>query len=899
MSQGIRACRHILKTVVYILTVFNTLYINAQTNHEKLDFKIKTLGNLSVRGQEIEISKYIKNNNMPDSVRGLAYCYLAQKCSNQEQELALRYYNQSLIYFLNHPERYGETQFNLAILYRENYQFLNSILAFKKAIDIFRDRNDIIFLSKTYSQLGHTYKKNGEIIQAEEYHKLALSLPNLPEVEKAKRFVNYGIFLTDLGKYEPAINLYKRAYSIFKINHISEYDSYIFWNMGFSYFRSRNFPKAIEVSNKALSLIQYDDLRSISQLKDNIGVSYLHLGELDKSFEILNKNLKLSEKHGFKENGVYYESMALYYQKVGLTEYALEYIKKAILCIMKNFRPRNNIQNPTALQISAVNDLDVKLLLQYFQRKQELLKQGKITCVDILFVIDSLIDLMRQEHTEQGSKLFWREKTHSLYENALETCYQLKDHKTAFYFMEKSRAILLLDALKDLDAKKALSSTQQSTEQKLRYQLIGLQNKLETISETEKGYAANYQKLIQAKENYQKFIKGLELTNPSYYRLKYDNQYISLQDWQKYLDLQHQSSIQYFVGEKAVYGLAITANGITFKKINREVYLKTVHDFNALVAQGPPHTQQYFQDFKVVSHKLFTYIFKPFNLPKGRVVVSSDGQFVPFGALMPSVSSDQYLVNHYAFSYAYSANVLIKHKSKAAICPKFLGVSPVDFKTGLGVNSLPKSDKVAQNIENDYYDGTTLLKENATLTNFIKNAAHYNILQLFTHAQADSTNEGSKMYFHDQTLSLNELYSLHPFNADLAVLSACQTNLGKMAVGEGVLSFARGFAYLNVPSTVSTLWRVNDESTYSITYNFYKYLKNGMSKDVALQKAQLEFIQVSGSPLPYFWSGMVLIGNADPISLAREYYFLWLGVILMVLIGIVWLVWGRRNGRFS
>jgi CHAT domain-containing protein len=73
-------------------------------------------------------------------------------------------------------------------------------------------------------------------------------------------------------------------------------------------------------------------------------------------------------------------------------------------------------------------------------------------------------------------------------------------------------------------------------------------------------------------------------------------------------------------------------------------------------------------------------------------------------------------------------------------------------------------------------------------------------------------------------------------------LSACQTNIGKNATGEGIMSFARGFANLDVPSTVSTLWSV-DNATYQITELFYKYLSDGYEKDIALQKAQLDYLR--------------------------------------------------------
>ena len=91
---------------------------------------------------------------------------------------------------------------------------------------------------------------------------------------------------------------------------------------------------------------------------------------------------------------------------------------------------------------------------------------------------------------------------------------------------------------------------------------------------------------------------------------------------------------------------------------------------------------------------------------------------------------------------------------------------------------------------------------------------------------------------------------------------ACETGEGRLYQGEGVFSFNRGFAALGIPSSISSLWAVDNNSTYRITELFYKYLTTGLPTDVALQKAKLEFISTEDKDkqMPYYWAAPIFIG---------------------------------------
>lgn len=104
-------------------------------------------------------------------------------------------------------------------------------------------------------------------------------------------------------------------------------------------------------------------------------------------------------------------------------------------------------------------------------------------------------------------------------------------------------------------------------------------------------------------------------------------------------------------------------------------------------------------------------------------------------------------------------------------------------------------------------------------------------------------------------------------DADLVLLSACQTGLGKIAPGEGTLSLARAFQAAGCPATVMTLWEVRDDATAALTGLFLDNIRKGQEKDEALTQAKRRYLATAGDVFPYYWAGFVLTGKADPVRL--------------------------------
>jgi CHAT domain-containing protein/predicted negative regulator of RcsB-dependent stress response len=115
----------------------------------------------------------------------------------------------------------------------------------------------------------------------------------------------------------------------------------------------------------------------------------------------------------------------------------------------------------------------------------------------------------------------------------------------------------------------------------------------------------------------------------------------------------------------------------------------------------------------------------------------------------------------------------------------------------------------------------------------------------------------------DGFLRLHDIYNLH-LSADLVVLSACNTALGRDVRGEGLVGLTRGFMHAGASSVVASLWKVDDDATAELMKNLYTFmLQEGLSPSDALRHAQLEMLKRRQWREPYYWAAFVIQGRYD------------------------------------
>jgi CHAT domain-containing protein len=661
-------------------------------------------------------------------------------------------------------------------------------------------------------------------------------------------------------------------------------------NLAVFYYDKKDYLNMNLYFKKSFEVFRSIDFKyGMAMVKNNEGYLKSTINKLGEAEKCYTEGLIYADNASIKTRLL--DNVAILHYKQKNYDKTLSYLQEAIHTYLPQFTNYQNVtNNPSSKTIKYCAEknylLDLienkgKAWLAKYKQKHN--KDHLLNAQKAFLVADQMVDFMRWEHKGTQSKLFWRNKTRSIYEQAIETCYLLKDYDKAFYFFEKSRAVLLNDKLNELGARQSLSESDRAKEAQLQAKVEELRKKLESSKNDQ-----TERELLLAENAQSDFIKKLEDTNPTYYRFKYDTTHFALNQVQKYLKAPPAPSrgafVSYFMGDSATYALVVTPTSakiqtLSYDPADAQTYLR--------LAAKNFDTKAELNAFLAVSHRLYKSLIAPLNLPKGRVIFSQDGAFLPFEALSKSATVPQYLLQDYAISYTYSAQFLLKNPSKSGIWPQkpFLGVAPVQFAQATKLNTLGGSAESIEKIGRDYFWKSTLTHQQATKSAFLTQAGGHRIVQVYTHAFADSTQTEPHIYFADSSLKVSDLEGGTFLNTHLLVLAACNTGIGKVAKGEGVLSLARGFSMAGIPATITTLWSVEDQTTYQLTELFYGFLNEGLSKDEALQKAKNQYAATHPNGSPAAWAGLVLIGDAT--ALPSNSFWWWVLGALGLLIGLI------------
>lgn len=531
---------------------------------------------------------------------------------------------------------------------------------------------------------------------------------------------------------------------------------------------------------------------------------------------------------------------------------------------------------------------------------------------------------------ESGSKQLLYDRFFNLFEMAMELYYELQkvDYnpiwiEKALQIQEKSRNVLLQEALQQTQAENfaGIPDSLLELERQLRLDITYYENQYGQNAEDEPR-----NQLFEVREQYYQLLDTLKLRHPTYFQLRFGFQAPN-QTQLKAESLDEQTSLlMYFWGEQGLYLLLINADtSLIFKLDNPVRVAALVADLRSQILPFDPllmASDQACEEYAQTAWLLYQMLLEPAApyIQGQKLLIIPDGPLgsLPFEALISSIpehlkgwKSLPYLIHEYPISYSYAASLLkgqTHSPNKAA--NTFLGVAPEFFERidtladmPLGISLLPLHTNQAE-VKGIHamLGGKALLGAAATRQQFLDEAPKYRILHLATHALAnDSLGAYSLLAFSPgdsvEYLLVRDLYNLS-LNADLVVLSACETSLGEWQRGEGVVSLARGFFYAGTRSLVTTLWTVDDEQTASIMLDFYHYLQQGMTKDEALRTAKTTYLK-NNSALrnhPFYWAAHIPMGDTASMKLPKQistHYWL-LGFSALALTAFFWL---RRRKR--
>ena len=485
-----------------------------------------------------------------------------------------------------------------------------------------------------------------------------------------------------------------------------------------------------------------------------------------------------------------------------------------------------------------------------------------------------------------------------LYEHGIEACLLSANNADAFYFFERSKAALLSDQLNE---QRRLGENDISRLAQLRKKI--LEEEKAAVNNDAYQSAENQKQLVNSKQELLILTRQIKEKNPLYYQSFLDSEFVNLHQVETWLVNNGKTILELFNGDSIVYSMLISPNHTAIYSIPKAEFDSTVTRFISFLS-NPGHMNSHFADYRETAFQLYHLIFQNNRVTTGSIIISPDGQYFPFEALITDnadVNGHYFLYDH-AVSYTYSARFLLTDFNGVSSGGKsFMGMAPVNYPGSFSLASLTGSDRSLQTISDHFDDPTNFTAGSATRHHFLQQFYQHRIIQLYTHGSASDNNISDPViYFADSALFLSELIGENKPLTRLIVLSACETGAGKEYQGEGVFSFNRGFAALGIPSSVTNLWTIDNISTYQLTELFYKNIARGFTLDKALQKAKLDLIKNSSreKQLPCYWAATIIVGNTGSILIARNNnwrYYSAAIVVPVLLAGIFIVIRNRRR----
>ena len=636
---------------------------------------------------------------------------------------------------------------------------------------------------------------------------------------------------------------------------------------------------------------------------------------------------------------------------------ALVYFQENLASSCIGVDPKDLASNPLAMQDVQILPWALTSLFAKGECQEKLAHSSPDSILpskgarETFLLCTQVIEKMRKEGYNTIEELSLLKRQFLLYEAAIRTQleqYQVDGDQThllnSFIFAERSKGFLLLSSQAELRAKSLGAIPQHLVDEENRINRNFVFYKDKVRKEKAKGPGSDSLKLnkwehiiFDLEHDKDVWEATVEAKYPDYIRQKNRSFDIHPEQVQDSLLEEGEILIEYLVGEVDLYTFVISGSGI-------ESYSRPIpENLEALVGdlERSLSDYQFIHDSTTASYALYTQsAYELYQLliagplaahPESKkFLIVPDGilHHIPFEALLcEQTATNQidflslpYLIKRFPIRYGYSAALMLEAKrgfnekleaGVLALAPSYGEDEQTPSRGKLeilrdGNVHLAGAQKEIETLSKMGLEGQFLFGPSADEATFKQLAPHYSIIHLAMHGQADLEDPvnasvrftpSEKDSVEDQVLHAYELQAL-PMQADLAVLSSCESGTGQFAPGEGVMSLSRHFMASGVRSVVSSLWKVDDAASADLMEFFYEELEEGESSADALYKAKIRFLQQADSRLahPYYWASFLAHGDEKPAPFSKKPTpWVWLGVVAMA--GLLWGI--QRKGSLG
>lgn len=770
-----------------------------------------------------------------------------------------------------------------------------------------------------YSEALICYNKALEIAKKEK-----IKYPDLI-FEEGICVTNIGIIYQEMGIYDKALEYFGKALLIDRQLRSNKDIVRDLNNLGVTFRRKgltsgnkEDFRKAIYYFSQCLELSKkIGDIETEIKVFNNIGSIFAEEASLFsekekyieamKYFELALK--KAEETKNLTEMGSILNNIGFVYYNQGNYEESLKYLDKVIILNYESMG--GDFLWETHLY---KGDSHAK------QNKSEEAKKDYEESIGFIENIRSNINL-----EELKAKLLGSDKKIEPYHNLINLLVTLdnskpqKDYdKEAFNYLEKAKARSFLDSLElsQIDISQGISPELLNREKELVNDYSKLYKKSIAI-ELASGEKNIILEKLKEKENEMDALKSeIRAVSPAYAGL--NPEIITLKEAQENLLDNNTAFFEYCIGKVHSYAFVITKKELKiFPLPARNEIKKVISEYLRAISDKDNNNLQ-------AGYELFnTLVFPGLDKNIKTIIFVPDDilHYLPFEALTTKKEKNDWLIKNYKIAYVPSVSSLreIIHRKKSsekkpqkdllAFGDPYFG----KFETEGNLNSAIKESASNDSIKFSRlkYSGLEL-KEISTLFAKSKqkifkreyaskeqlknnNLTEYKIIHFATHSLINDKNPGLSSIVLSSRENPNEVDLLQmeeisnlKLNSDLVTLSACETGLGELIHGEGIVGLNRAFFCAGTSAVLMSLWAVNDQASCQLMERFYRHLKSSESIMDALRKVKLEMIDSGVLSHPYYWAGFIVSGKADEIIFPKSTSrWLLIGVSLVLAGGII------------
>ncbi|MBD2517937.1 tetratricopeptide repeat protein [Nostoc sp. FACHB-973] len=835
---------------------------------------------------------------------GISYSNLSQ------YPKALEYYQQALAIVKQIGDRFGEgtTLNNIGLIYDRLGQYPKALEYYQQALAIRKQIGDRSGVATNLNNIGLIYHSLGQYAKALEYYQQALGISQQIGDRSGigTTLNNIGGIYKSLGQYPKALEYYQQALAIVKQIGDRFNEGTTLNNIGGIYNSLGQYPKALDYYQQALAIFkQISERFNEGTTLNNIGGIYESLGQYPKALDYYQQALAIAKQIG-KPSGVgkSLNNIGLLYKSLGQYPKALDYYQQA-LAIRQQIGDRLGVGNSLNNIGGIYNSLgQYPKALDYYQQALAIIKQiGEPSDLGIIFnniggIYNSLGQYPKAlDYHQQALAIFKQISDRSdkgiTLNNIGGIYYNLKQYANA----ERSllAAVEIWESLRPgLNDQNKISffDTREPTYRNLQRALVAQQKTNQALEVAERGRAKAFIELLASR-----LSPELQKQNSDFLQKKF---IVNLEQIKQIARTQNASVVEYsIISDEDLYIWVIQSTGeVEFRSIALKKSLNTslanlvTNSRESIGVRGRASIEIESvvdaTDQKKRLQQLHKLLIEPIadvlpKNPNSHVIFIPQGQLflVPFPALQDA--NGKYLIEKHTILTAPAIQVLnLTHQQRLKPHPADLQAAlvignPTMPKVTTKLGDSPQQLSDLAGAEQEAKEIAKLFKTKAFTGNqaikakMLPKLSQARIIHLATHGLLDDVKglgvpgaialaPSGNGQLNDGLLTADEILDLK-LNADLVVLSACDTALGQIT-GDGVIGLSRSLITAGTPSVIVSLWSVPDAPTAELMTEFYNnWRERKLDKAQALRQAMLKTME--NHPNPKDWAAFTLIGEAE------------------------------------